>query len=361
MMVRPISFRPLLALVSVSLALPAFIGAGETEYIRVEPGEFVMGVGKTLYGPTRREVNNDHPYSVPIKGNEAWNEQPSHTVKITRPFELARTEVTVADFREFVEASGYVTDAEKNGTAIGFDPEVEGDLKSRQAHFDRFRMEEGYSWKNPGIPQEPDHPVVCVSWNDARAYAEWLSGQDAEHTYRLPTAAEWEYSCKAGTDTWYSCGNDPDKLYDYANVADAAYEQKHPNAVLFQRIVALEPGDGDGFPYTAPVASLKANPWGFHDLHGNVWEWVADTYVELHYQDRVQDAAEEQGVDEEEVVIEDPTGPELEGSGPADDLRVIRGGGWNVAPISCRSTMRAFGDAGDAFCYTGFRLVREAK
>jgi len=349
--------RLLPAILAAALLAPA---AADDDFVAIEPGEFTQGVGKTLYGQARRDVVNDHPYSVEIKGNEAWNEQPSHTVRLTRPFELARHEVTVGQFRAFVEATGHVTDAEKHGTGLGFDASVkpEHERMRPNTHFERFRMDPKFTWKNPGFPQQDEHPVVCVSWNDARAYCEWLSQRDPKHAYRLPTAAEWEYACKAGTETWYSHGNDPDALYDYANVADAALEAKHEQAVLFQRIVALDPGDGDGFPYTAPVGSRKPNPWGLRDMHGNVWEWVADGYVELHYQDRVRAAAKAEKIDEEEVVIVDPTGPGADEIDPSGNWRVIRGGGWNVAPISCRSTMRAFGEAGDAFCYTGFRVAR---
>lgn len=327
------------------------------EFVRVEPGEFTMGVGRTLYGPTRRELDEDHPFSVHIKGNEEGNEQPAHKVKLTRPFEIAAREVTVGQFRQFVEETGYVTDAEKHGTAIGFDREA-NDTSDRKLHFKRFVQDEKYTWKSPGFPQQDDHPVVCVSWNDAQAFCKWLSDEEGV-TCRLPTEAEWEYACKAGTDTWYSFGNDPDLAYAHGNVADAALEQVHPGLTKFQRIVRLQPGEGDGVIYTAPVGRFKPNPWGLYDVHGNVWEWVNDKYEELHYRARVKKNATERKIDEEEVVIVDPTGPSKTTADRYGDWRVIRGGGWNVAPISCRSTMRAYGETGDAFCYTGFRVVRE--
>ncbi len=331
----------------------------EMEFVRVESGEFTMGVGRTLYGPTRRELGEDHPYSVQIKGNEQWNEQPAHTVRLTRPFDIAACEVTVGQFKQFVEESGYVTDAEKNDTALGFNREA-NDTSDRKLHFARFSVDKKFTWKKPGFPQQDNHPVVCVSWNDAQAFCRWLSKKE-DATYRLPSEAEWEYACKAGTDTWYSFGNDPDLAYAHGNVADAALEQAHPGLTKFQRIVRLEPGDGDGFVYTAPVGSRKPNPWGLHDVHGNVWEWVGDKYEELHYRERIKQFAKEQSIDEEEVVIVDPVGPSETTSDKYGDWRVIRGGGWNVAPISCRSTMRAYGEAGDAFCYTGFRVVRDPK
>jgi len=342
------------------LAAAPLASAGEPadpEFVRIEAGEFTQGVGRTLYGPTRRELGRDHPYSVQIKGNEQWNEQPAHTVRLTYDLDMAEHEVTVAQFRAFVEATDYVTDAERKGTALGFNASA-NDTSNRKLHFERFHVDEKYDWRNPGFPQEDDHPVVCVSWNDAKAYCDWLT-KTREGTYRLPTEAEWEYACKAGIDTWYSCGNDPDTVYEHGNVADAALEQKHPGLVLYQRIVKLEPGDGDGFVYTAPVGSRKPNPWGLHDVHGNAWEWVADKYEELHYRARIKAIAKAKKIDEEEVVVVDPTGPETTPAHEYGDWRVLRGGGWNVAPMNCRSTMRAFGEAADAFCYTGFRVVRE--
>lgn len=328
-------------------------------FVRLQPGQFTMGVGRTLYGPTRRELSYDHPYSVQIKGNEQWNEQPAHLVRLTKPFDIAVHEITVGQFRQFVEATGHVTDAEKNGTALGFNA-TENDQTDRKLHFKRFAVDEKFTWKNPGFPQEDKHPVVCVSWRDAQAFCDWLSKTE-DATYRLPTEAEWEYACKAGTDTWYSFGNKPDEAYSYANVADAALEQAHPGLTKFQRIVKLEPGDGDGIVYTASVGRLKANPWGLHDVHGNVWEWVADKYEELHYRARIKETAKQQKINEEEVITTNPQGPVKTTADKFGDWRVIRGGGWNVAPINCRSTMRAYGESGDAFCYTGFRLVREVK
>ena len=333
-------------------------GSPSVQFVRIDPGKFVMGTGDPEIHSAKNDVNLDHPYSTQIKGNEPWNEEPAHWVQLTEPFEVAKHEVTVGLFKQFVDDTGYVTDAEKNGTAIGFDP-TKNDTSERMLHFDRFRVDPKYTWRNPGFPQQDDHPVVCVSWNDATAFCKWLSERDREgQTYRLPTEAEWEYVAKAGTNTWYSFGNDPDKTYQCGNVADAALEQAHPGLTEFQRVLRLNPGEGDGVVYTAAVGSFKANPWEIHDVHGNVWEWVQDKYEELEYQERVKKATKAQAKSREEVVIVDPTGPEKTSSEKFGDWRVIRGGGWNVSPISCRSGMRAYGEAGDAFCYTGFRLVR---
>lgn len=329
------------------------------EFVRVKAGEFTIGTDRGQ----RNQMNRDHPFSIPIKMNTPFDESPSHAVRLTKDYEMAAREVTVGEFRKFVEATGYVTDAEKpSNVTLGFYAD-KNDTSKRELHFDRFNYGDEFNWKNPGFPQEDDHPVVCVSFEDARAYCEWLS-KTRGGSYRLPTEAEWEYACRAGTTTWYSTGDDPDELYDYANVADAALEQKHPGLAEHQRVARLEPGEGDGFAYTAPVGSLHGNPWGLHDMHGNVWEWTSDKFDAQHYSDRIKEAAGKsrgERVRNEDVVIVDPTGPEDTTAHEYGDWRVIRGGGWNVGPISNRCAIRGYGNATDGFCYTGFRIVRDLK
>ena len=113
--------------------------------------------------------------------------------------------------------------------------------------------------------------MVNVSWNDAVAFCEWLSRQEGQ-TYRLPTEAEWEYACRAGTTTRYCSGDDAETLAAVANVADATAKAKFPDwATIAAR---------DGYVFTAPVGRFRANAWGLHDMHGNVWEWCSDGYAE---------------------------------------------------------------------------------
>ncbi len=117
-------------------------------FVRVRAGEFTQGAGTPGRNQSKREINLDHPYSVGVKQNEAWNEQPAHTVRLTRAFDLAKHEVTVAQFRRFVEATGYVTDAERNGTALGFD----GDPPEQRGvplHFRRFKIDPQFTWRAP--------------------------------------------------------------------------------------------------------------------------------------------------------------------------------------------------------------------
>jgi formylglycine-generating enzyme required for sulfatase activity len=201
-------------------------------------------------------------------------------------------EVTRGQFRRFVDQAGYRTEAEKDGKGgVGW---------NRQEK--KFEQNPRYTWRNPGFEQADDHPVVIVSWNDAVAFAEWLSRKEGK-TYRLPTEAEWEYACRASTTTRYVCGDDPKGLAEVGNMADGAAKAKQ-----------------DGFMYTTPVGRYRPNAWGLCDMHGNVCEWCWDRYGNDFYKSSP---------------VDDPAGL-LEA---AD--RVIRGGGWYDAPSRCRSPTAA--------------------
>ena len=163
------------------------------------------------------------------------------------------------------------------------------------------------------VEMNPNPPVEMVSWDDAQKYIQKLNETDPKYNYRLPTEAEWEYAVSAGTDTRYSFGSDPKELGGYA-----WYEANSGGR-------------------THDVASLKPNPNGLYDMHGNVWEWVQDWY----------------GVSRPNAI--DPTGPK------SGSLRVLRGGGWRNEPHLLRSAQRHFGMMyyhDNAF---GFRLVRTPK
>ena len=266
------------------------------------------------------------------------DETPRHAVRLTRSFYIGTTEVTVAQFRRFVEATGYKTSAEASGEgATGF--------SMRRTRLRPFERKPDFTWRAPGFEQGDDHPVACVSWEDARAFCEWLSDREGKR-YDLPTEAEWEYACRAGSETWFSFGDEArGVVHERCNTANVELEKAHPGLVLRQWLVDVEKEPGDGHVYTAPVASYPANPWELHDLHGNVWEWCRERYLDTYYK----------RFDEVEAV--DPCNDEPM-SGVAD-LRVIRGGSWYNAPIFCRAAMRGFYDATDAAAYIGFRVVRE--
>jgi formylglycine-generating enzyme required for sulfatase activity len=215
-------------------------------------------------------------------------QKPQHVVRIGA-FYLGITEVTRGQFRRFVHETGYKTEAEKDG---------KGGSGWNEAKRD-FEQDPKYSRLNPGFEQTDDHPVVNVSWNDAVAFCEWLTRVEGQ-TYRLPTEAEWEYACRAGTATKYFSGDDAESLATVANVADATAKTKYPD---WTWAIAAR----DGFVYTAPVAQFRPNAFGLYDMHGNVWEWCRDGYDEEYYK---------------RSPAQDPSGPSRAA------LRVFRGGGW---------------------------------
>jgi formylglycine-generating enzyme required for sulfatase activity len=313
--------------------------------VRVPAGRFEMGMADD------KRVKMHHKFSAYQREIHDYVESPAFPVRLSKAFDVGATEVTVGQFRKFVEATGYKTSAERADGAWVFDPQAKRDL-------DRFAPKKGADWQHPGFEQTDNHPVTCVSWRDAATFCQWLSSKEGA-TYRLPTEAEWEYACRAGTQTNYCSGDEPDSVYAYGNVADAALYVQHPQDVLRQRTVALKPGDGDGFVYTAPVASLKPNPWGLYDMHGNVWEWCSDKYSDRIYKEMAELARQRGGRSNPEPIV-DPRGPDDTPQHTHGDWRSMRGGSWYVAPLQCRSSVRAFAEANDAFSYLGFRVVREA-
>lgn len=312
--------------------------------VTVQSGEFEMGM------LDEDRVKLEHKASAYQREIHDYVEKPSFPVRLSRDIAIGGTEVTVGQFGKFVEATGYRTDAERNRVAWVFDPDADDDLE-------RFAPKASANWRNPGFVQTDDHPVTCVSWHDAQAFCRWLSEREGVN-YRLPTEAEWEYACRGGTRTAYCGGDDPDSVYAFGNVADAALYAVHPSDVLRQRTVSLEPGDGDGFVFTSPVGAFRANPWGLHDMHGNVWEWCRDRYSDRYY-DEMTTLARQRGSRSDPEPIVDPQGPEDTPKHRHGDWRSLRGGSWYVAPLQCRSSVRAFAEAGDAFSYIGFRVVRE--
>ena len=244
------------------------------------------------------------------EADRSTNEEP-HQVEITRPFFIGVNEVNRREFKAFVAAEKYQTQAQKEKWAYTV-------LGSR---WDKIRDAQ---WDKPGITQNDDHPVTCVSWSDARAFCDWL-GRKTKKTVRLPTEAEWEYACRAGATGAFGFRGKETDLHGYGNFADAS-------AVLARG----DKTQNDKYAVTAPVGKLRPNAWGLYDMHGNVAEWCADFYALYP-----------------EGAATDPTGPE------AGRFRVVRGGAWTLPPKACRSASRTPTDPDYRTSFLGFRIVVE--
>lgn len=296
-------------------------------FVRIPAGEFLMGSDEPPEALAR-----DYPQYERERLAALADEAPAHRVRITRPFYLGRTEVTVGQFRCFVERSGYVPESEADGTGgYGYDPRYDPAASPRGDAFDGRHPR--YSWRNPGFPQTDDHPVVNVTWQDAQALARWLSAQEGRR-YRLPTEAEWEYACRAGSRSRYHAGDALAALVGQANVFDL------DSAALWPQWRAFALPVHDGFAFTSAVGSFAPNAFGLYDMHGNVWEWVADYYDE-HYYARSP--------------VDDPPGP------AAGSVRVRRGGSWHTWPLYARCAYRSWNSEDTRYVLVGIRLLLEAE
>jgi formylglycine-generating enzyme len=278
--------------------------------VLIPAGEFYMGSTPLEIGQVRR-------IDPTFKKEWEQEEQPQHRVRISRPFFMGAHEVTKGEFAQFIRATNYQTDAKREGKGgCGFD-----------AATGEFKQDPIYDWQNTGFPQTDRDPVVNVSWNDAAAFCDWLTRRE-KAVYRLPTEAEWEYACRAGTTTLFCSGDDPESLAAVANVADGTLRQKFSSWTTIS--------SRDGFAFTAPVGSFHANGFGLFDMHGNVWEWCQDWYANGYYAKSPEN---------------DPQGP-LRGS-----VRVFRGGSWYDAAALCRSTFRYWDVPTYRDYFLGFRVV----
>lgn len=256
--------------------------------ILIPPGAFLMGSKDEDVTAALRiadKTQADHATRNQIERAE----RPQHQVVITKPFRMGATEVTIGQFKKFTAAAGYQTEAEK---AAGNDAKAQ-------------------TYLNPGYPVTDDSPASVVTWNDAAAYCEWLSRQE-KTVYRLPTEAEWEYACRAGTTTPYSFGSD----------------NRHLSKSAWY-------GQPDGQAHT--VAKKKPNAFGLYDMHGNIQEWCQDVYVEQWY---------------ENSPANDPVNLQPGSS------RVFRGSSWNSNAASCRSAFRFGFHPASRFNTFGFRCAQ---
>ncbi len=303
--------------------------------VLVPAGEFMMGFRDPPEEMAKAFGDEKKPPVFFQKG------RPLHRVRITKSFYIGAYAVTRGQFRRFIDDTGYKTEAE---LAI---PRSEGGGGGNVLRPDgTVGHGREYTWETPGFPQTDEHPVVNVSWSDAVAFCRWLSCKEGK-TYRLPTEAEWEYACRAGTEAWYSSGDDPEKLVQVGNVADGTLKAWWPWWKPSVGGIFWVPGDEpivakDGYVFTAPVGQFKPNPWGLYDMHGNVWEWCADTYDYHYYRNSP---------------LEDPAGPS---SGDRHDLgrRVARGGSFHCTPALALSSFRAKAPWCMPAVDGGFRVVR---
>jgi formylglycine-generating enzyme required for sulfatase activity len=265
--------------------------AGETRTIQL-PGGVPMTFAWCPPGSFR--MGSNHPEAA--VGFANWvckDERPVHKVTLTRGFFMGIHPVTRGQFARFVAETGYMTEAEKGKGGYKWDGS-------------EWQPDPNCHWRNPGFEQTDQHPVTVVNGNDAKAFATWLQTvlrtvSKRTVTCQLPTEAEWEYACRAGTTTEYHFGQviDPNR----ANYRATDSWNSSPMG---------EPRNG-----TTEVGSFPANEWGLFDMHGNVWEWCATAYGAYP--------------------SEEPTDP-LPGH-----LRlphVLRGGSWFAHPVECRAASR---------------------
>jgi formylglycine-generating enzyme required for sulfatase activity len=248
------------------------------------------------------------------------SELPVHPVIFAKPFAMSVHEITRGQFAAFVKATGYQA------------PKKCSYLQPKNVPETHIQPD----WRNPRFHQSDRHPVVCVSWEDAKAYAAWLSKLTGQ-TYRLPSEAEWEYAARAGmTGSRYWTGKPGAEACRYANVADHAiakvFEWSPTHRMLFQC--------DDGYAFTAPVGAFAANDFGLYDMIGNVWEWVEDCWHDSY------------------------------AGAPSDGTawltgdcahRIDRSGSWNDAVWIARAANRGMEDSGAATTNLGIRLVRDLK
>jgi formylglycine-generating enzyme required for sulfatase activity len=252
-------------------------------------------------------------------------EGPVREVRIGYTLAVGKFEVTRREFGRFTEATGYRTEAERNVAAQG----CVGWSGSK------FDWVPGLNWRSPGFDQVEDHPVVCVSWNDAQAYLKWLNDSVPGRGYRLLSEAEWEYAARAGRgSTRFPWGDDTDDR-DQCRWANGADQTAKAHIDWYKWKVAY---CSDEYAYTAPVGRFRVNAFGLHDMLGNALEWVQDVWHGSY-----------EGA---------PSDGSAWVSGGDQSRRVLRGGSWGGTPQFLRSADRIRYAPGNRGNSTGFRIAR---
>ena len=294
-----------------------------THYGLFRPGQvFTDGMRSGARGPQMVVIPHGafRMGSEDGEGNES--ERPARNIRFERGVAMSRTEVTVGQFRQFMQATRHRDRASRRGYSTAYD-ERSGNLV-RRGNVD---WESDYT----GRPASDDMPVIHVSAKDAMAYAEWLSAQTGQR-YRLPSEAEFEYALRAGGRGRYPWGDGlpPTRTGNFTGALDVS-----PSGRRWQNAF---PGYGDGAWGPAAVASYKPNRWGLHDMAGNVSEWVADCW--------------------HDTFRRAPRGGEA-WINPGCRSRVVRGASWASAPEELRSAWRQGSDANNTTARIGFRVVRD--
>ena len=276
------------------------------KFVWIPSGCFQMG-----------QTTAEKQYLIKARGKEEYtkyymDELSRHKVCLDG-FWMGQHEVTRGEFRQFIKATGYQTDAEKKGTAW---------IKNKETDW-KWKEKKGYHWQKVGYPQEDTHPVVNVSWNDAQAFIKWLNKRTGKE-FVLPSEAQWEYACRGGSNAMRFWGDGEAEACRSANVADKDYwSSSFPCS--------------DGYKFTAPVGNYQSNGFGLYDMLGNVWEWCQDIYAKDAYKKHSS------------------KNPIYAQSG---SYRVYRGGSWDSRPANVRCADRDRYTPGNRGFDLGFRLLR---
>ncbi len=252
----------------------------------------------------------------------ATSEQPVREVTIPRAFLIGKYPVTRSQYAEFMEATG------RRATPACWSWNVAAGA---------YQFQDDLTWRDPGFPQTPQDPAVCVSWNDARAYVAWLSEKTGE-VYRLPSEAEREYVARAAAATNWPWDGPVQQICTHGNVSDLSRLAAH---TATQRSAQTVFDCEDGYVYTSPVGAFQANAFGVHDTLGNVWEWTGDCFLDSYASPRDADAR---------PASSDPC-----------DQRALRGGSWFTLTFLNRPAARYGAAPGDRSGHVGFRVARRLK
>lgn len=285
---------------------------------RVFSDQTTQGDGPTMIVVPQGRFVMGSPESEPDRSDA---EGPQREIAFDMQFALSQTEVTVAQFAQFVASTDYVTDAEREGKTMYYNVRS-GQLQKSS----KFNWRHDYS----GRKADPELPVVHVSWNDAKAYARWLA-EETGTQYRLPSEAEFEYALRSGSDKRFWWGeNHPAARVDNLTGALDSYKGKWEWPASFS-----DYDDGHWGP--APSGSFDPNQFGLQDMGGNVMEWTEDCWVDTLNQ------------------LSEKGSPLINAN---CQTRTVKGGSWASPPTRARSAYRVSSDAQRASCLVGFRVAR---